>query len=401
MTHVDAHGLPGGPGAAPRPRRAAAVVRPSRGRGRRPDHHRRRTPRSRGSGPWCPPAWRSPCPTGTSALVHPRSGLASRAGLSIVNAPGTVDAGYRGEIKVVLVNLDPREPIVLRRGDRIAQLVVQRVEQARFVEVDELPGSARGEGGHGSTGGFAHGEPDPDRRPDCERRSMRRRRKNEVDAPTTSVTARRRRTTARPRPGPPTAPTGRGTSTRALGRGGHRPHRPRQPARQGRPGGRGPAPGRRGLPAGHGGHAGRRGRRAGAAALRRAPQRGHVGRPAPAAGRRRRPPRRHRHRGRGPFGPALQMVLHRHRRRGRRGDPAVGGVGHRADRAGCCGSPPSGGPPTSTPRRARSSGCCARSSWSGAPARCRPGTRCRCSCRRRPAGPPTPREARSRPAGRP
>ena len=65
-----------------------------------------------------------------------------------------MDAGYRGEIKVVLVNLDPKEPITLRRGDRIAQLVIQRVEQATFVEVDELPASARGAGGHGSTGGF-------------------------------------------------------------------------------------------------------------------------------------------------------------------------------------------------------------------------------------------------------
>lgn len=92
-------------------------------------------------------------PFGYAGFVHPRSGLAARAGLSIVNAPGTVDAGYRGEILVCLVNLDPREDIVLRRGDRIAQLVVQRVEQVRFVEVAELPGSERGAGGHGSTGG--------------------------------------------------------------------------------------------------------------------------------------------------------------------------------------------------------------------------------------------------------
>ena len=82
--------------------------------------------------------------------------------MSIVNAPGTVDAGYRGEIQVALVNLDPHEPIVLRRGDRIAQLVVQRVAQARFVEADELPGSARGEGGHGSTGGFVARRAHPD-----------------------------------------------------------------------------------------------------------------------------------------------------------------------------------------------------------------------------------------------
>jgi len=94
-------------------------------------------------------------PEGYVGLVHPRSGLAPRHGLSIVNTPGTVDAGYRGEVKVTLVNLDPREPIELRRGDRIAQLVVQRVEQASFVEVTELPDSVRGSGGHGSTGGFA------------------------------------------------------------------------------------------------------------------------------------------------------------------------------------------------------------------------------------------------------
>jgi dUTP diphosphatase len=94
-------------------------------------------------------------PEGFVALVHPRSGLAARFGVSIVNAPGTVDAGYRGEIKVLLVNLDPREAVRLGRGDRVAQLVVQRVEQARFVEVDRLPGSVRGDGGYGSTGGFA------------------------------------------------------------------------------------------------------------------------------------------------------------------------------------------------------------------------------------------------------
>ncbi len=97
-------------------------------------------------------------PEGYVALVHPRSGLAARHGVSIVNTPGTVDAGYRGEIKVLLVNLDPREPVSLRRGDRVAQLVVQRVERARFVEVEALPDSPRGAGGYGSTGGF--GRPD-------------------------------------------------------------------------------------------------------------------------------------------------------------------------------------------------------------------------------------------------
>lgn len=91
-------------------------------------------------------------PAGYAAFVHPRSGLAHRLGVSIVNAPGTVDAGYRGEIKVVLVNHDLREPVTFVRGDRIAQLVIQRVEQARFHEVDRLPGSERGDGGHGSTG---------------------------------------------------------------------------------------------------------------------------------------------------------------------------------------------------------------------------------------------------------
>ena len=116
-------------------------------------------------------------PDGYAAFVHPRSGLAHRFGVGIVNAPGTVDAGYRGEIKVLLVNHDPRETmriqgrlwtgdlkpvnhdpretVRLHRGDRIAQLVVQRVERVTFHEVELLPGSARGEGGHGSTGGFA------------------------------------------------------------------------------------------------------------------------------------------------------------------------------------------------------------------------------------------------------
>jgi dUTP pyrophosphatase len=91
-------------------------------------------------------------PEGYVALVHPRSGLAHRHGLSIVNTPGTIDAGYRGEIKVLLVNHDPTQPVVLRRGDRIAQLVVQRFERAVFTEVDALPESVRGVGGYGSTG---------------------------------------------------------------------------------------------------------------------------------------------------------------------------------------------------------------------------------------------------------
>ncbi|GGZ60430.1 dUTP diphosphatase [Streptomyces subrutilus] len=94
-------------------------------------------------------------PDGYAAFVHPRSGLAARCGLALVNAPGTVDAGYRGEIKVIVVNLDPRESVRFERFDRIAQLVVQRVEKVRFHEVAELPGSARAEGGFGSTGGHA------------------------------------------------------------------------------------------------------------------------------------------------------------------------------------------------------------------------------------------------------
>ena len=94
-------------------------------------------------------------PAGYAAFVHPRSGLAARAGLGLVNAPGTVDAGSRGEIKVIAINHDSARAITLARGERIAQLVVQRVEVARFVEVDELPDSVRGTGGHGSTGGAA------------------------------------------------------------------------------------------------------------------------------------------------------------------------------------------------------------------------------------------------------
>ena len=94
-------------------------------------------------------------PEGYAGFVHPRSGLAARVGLSVVNTPGTIDAGYRGEIRVCLVNHDLREPVVLNRGDRIAQLVVQRVEHAVFREVDALPDAQRGTGGYGSTGGHA------------------------------------------------------------------------------------------------------------------------------------------------------------------------------------------------------------------------------------------------------
>lgn len=91
-------------------------------------------------------------PEGHVGLVHPRSGLAARHGLALVNAPGTIDAGYRGEIKVILVNLDPRDPLAIERGDRIAQLVVQRVERVEIEPVAVLPASDRAEGGFGSTG---------------------------------------------------------------------------------------------------------------------------------------------------------------------------------------------------------------------------------------------------------
>ena len=91
-------------------------------------------------------------PAGYVALVHPRSGLAAKHGVTIVNAPGTVDAGYRGEIKVTLLNTDARESVEFAVGDRIAQLVVQRVERACFLPVSSLPGSHRGESGFGSTG---------------------------------------------------------------------------------------------------------------------------------------------------------------------------------------------------------------------------------------------------------
>lgn len=94
-------------------------------------------------------------PDGYAAFVHPRSGLAAKHGVTIVNAPGTVDAGYRGEISVTLLNTDVTEPVRLSRGDRIAQLVIQRVERARFLQAEVLPGSHRGNGGFGSSGGWA------------------------------------------------------------------------------------------------------------------------------------------------------------------------------------------------------------------------------------------------------
>ena len=93
-------------------------------------------------------------PAGYAAFVHPRSGLAARHGITVVNAPGTIDAGYRGEILVNLLNTDPSKTFTIARGDRIAQLVVQRVSEAHFVEVESLPGSQRGDTGHGASGGF-------------------------------------------------------------------------------------------------------------------------------------------------------------------------------------------------------------------------------------------------------
>lgn len=94
-------------------------------------------------------------PEGWAGFVHPRSGLAARSGLTIVNAPGTIDAGYRGEVKVCLLNTDQHTPIRLSRGDLVAQLIVQPVESVDFVELDALPASDRGAGGYGSTGGVA------------------------------------------------------------------------------------------------------------------------------------------------------------------------------------------------------------------------------------------------------
>jgi dUTP pyrophosphatase len=110
-------------------------------------------------------------PDGYAGFVHPRSGLAARHGISIVNAPGTVDAGYRGEILVCLVNTDTETAVRISRGDRIAQLVVQRVARARFVAVPQLPdstataGRSRGVGGHGSTGGLTGATIDEEQQP--------------------------------------------------------------------------------------------------------------------------------------------------------------------------------------------------------------------------------------------
>ena len=91
-------------------------------------------------------------PDGYVALVHPRSGLAIKHGVTMVNSPGTVDAGYRGELQIILINHDKSEAVSFKRGDRIAQLVIQKVERAEFVEVRDLPGSGRGTDGFGSTG---------------------------------------------------------------------------------------------------------------------------------------------------------------------------------------------------------------------------------------------------------
>jgi len=93
-------------------------------------------------------------PEGYAAFVHPRSGLAARHGITTLNGPGTVDSGYRGEIKVNLINHDPREPFTVHRGDRIAQLIVQEVVAVQWAPVDSLPESVRGDTGHGDSGGF-------------------------------------------------------------------------------------------------------------------------------------------------------------------------------------------------------------------------------------------------------
>jgi len=91
-------------------------------------------------------------PDGYVALMHPRSGLAIKYGISMVNTPGTIDAGFRGELQVILINHDLKETFSIKRGDRIAQIVFQKVERAEFVEVELLPGSGRADGGFGSTG---------------------------------------------------------------------------------------------------------------------------------------------------------------------------------------------------------------------------------------------------------
>jgi dUTP pyrophosphatase len=91
-------------------------------------------------------------PDGYAAFVHPRSGLAIKYGVSMVNTPGTIDAGYRGELQVILINHDLTQSASFKKGDRIAQLVIQKIERAEFVEVTQLPGSQRASGGFGSTG---------------------------------------------------------------------------------------------------------------------------------------------------------------------------------------------------------------------------------------------------------
>lgn len=91
-------------------------------------------------------------PYGYAGFVLPRSGLAIKKGLSIVNAPGLIDSNYRGELKVIAINLDPKEPITIEIGDRIAQLVIMKVEEAKFTQVDSLEDSERGTGGFGSSG---------------------------------------------------------------------------------------------------------------------------------------------------------------------------------------------------------------------------------------------------------
>ena len=209
------------------PGAAAAVVRPSGRRRRGPPRRRGRRAAAGRAGGRAAPASRSRCPTATPRSCIRGPGLAARLGVTLVNAPGTIDAGYRGEIKVTLINTDTKEPVRLRRGDRIAQLVIQRVERARFHEVERLPGSARGEAASARRAGSP-----ARRRPDAEVAGCRHedsRWESESSVPTSPPSragARQRRSSRRrrqprrePAPGTPTSPTpsGSGSTSAACG----------------------------------------------------------------------------------------------------------------------------------------------------------------------------------------
>ena len=240
-------------------------------------------------------------PDGYVALVHPRSGLAARHGLSIVNTPGTIDAGYRGEIKVLLINHDPHEPVELRRGDRIAQLVVQRFERAALRRGrPNCPTRRAAPGDTVLPEASAPPPADRDRRP--------------ADPPGRTPVKFRRKA-AEPDDEPiealdePTRPTTRPAATGALTggpvrrRGRRRHRRPGRPRRAAAPAGRGhraPAPGRRGVRQRPVGDVRRTRGRAGAAGVRRAAPRRPVERGAAPDRRRPGPSGRHRHRARGP-----------------------------------------------------------------------------------------------------